>query len=285
MLAAELFERKDCVILTSATLTARGSFEFLRRRVGIGAEADELLVGSPFDYERAAQALIPEDMPQPNANGYVGTTADILAQLGLRLQGHTMALFTSHSSLRAVAQRLRPLLEPHGVPVLAQGVDGSAPYIMAAFAEQPGSVILGTASFWEGVDMPSGLLKALAITRLPFQVPSDPIVQSRSALYEDPFNEYTIPNAVLRFRQGLGRLIRNKDDRGTIVVLDSRISTHGYGQAFHDSMPPCHHTPCLTSNVGMLAEMWLEGGRQGGQQVGRQGGRQGGRRGNRGRSI
>ena len=284
-LAAELFERKDRVILTSATLTARGSFEFLRRRVGIGAEADELLVGSPFDYERAAQALIPEDMPQPNANGYVGTTADILAQLGLRLRGHTMALFTSHSSLRAVAQRLRPLLEPHGVPVLAQGVDGSAPYIMAAFAEQPGSVILGTASFWEGVDMPSGLLKALAISRLPFQVPSDPIVQSRSALYEDPFNEYTIPNAVLRFRQGLGRLIRNKDDRGTIVVLDSRISTHGYGQAFLDSMPPCHHTPCLTSNVGMLAEMWLEGGRQGGQQVGRQGGRQGGRRGNRGRSI
>ena len=268
-LAEELFDRKDCVILTSATLTAGGSFEFLRRRLGIGAEADELLVGSPFDYERAAQALIPEDMPQPNANGYVGTAADVLAQLGLRLRGHTMALFTSHSSLRAVAQRLRPLLEPHGVPVLAQGIDGSAPYIMAAFAEQPGSVILGTASFWEGVDMPSGLLKALVIARLPFQVPSDPIVQSRSGLYQDPFNEYSIPNAVLRFRQGLGRLIRNKDDRGSIVVLDSRISTHGYGQAFRESMPPCHHTPCLTSNVGMLAEMWLEGGRQGGRRGGR----------------
>ena len=268
-LAEELFDRKDCVILTSATLTAGGSFEFLRRRLGIGAEADELLVGSPFDYERAAQALIPEDMPQPNANGYVGTAADVLAQLGLRLRGHTMALFTSHSSLRAVAQRLRPLLEPHGVPVLAQGIDGSAPYIMAAFAEQPGSVILGTASFWEGVDMPSGLLKALVIARLPFQVPSDPIVQSRSGLYQAPFNEYSIPNAVLRFRQGLGRLIRNKDDRGSIVVLDSRISTHGYGQAFRESMPPCHHTPCLTSNVGMLAEMWLEGGRQGGRRGGR----------------
>ena len=149
-----------------------------------------------------------------------------------------MGLFTSHSSLRAVAQRLRPLLEPHGIPVLAQGVDGSAPSIMAAFGEEPRSVLLGTASFWEGVDMPTGLLKALVITRLPFQVPSDPIVQCRSGLYDDPFNQYSIPNAVLRFRQGLGRLIRNKDDRGTIVVLDSRISTHGYGQAFRNSHAP-----------------------------------------------
>ena len=265
ILADKLFAEKDCVILTSATLTARGSFSFLKRRVGLDDATDELLVGSPFDYERAAQALIPENMPQPNANGYVAATADVLAQLGQRLQGRTMALFTSHSSLRAVAQRLRSQLEPHGIPVLAQGVDGSAPSIMAAFGEDPRSLLLGTASFWEGVDLPSGLLKALVITRLPFQVPSDPIVQRRSALYEDPFNEYSIPNAILRFRQGLGRLIRNKHDKGTIVVLDSRISTHGYGQSFLDSMPPCHHTPCLTSNVGMLAEMWLDGGRQGGR--------------------
>jgi DNA polymerase-3 subunit epsilon/ATP-dependent DNA helicase DinG len=265
ILAEKLFAEKDCVILTSATLTAGGSFDFLKRRVGLEEGAAELLVGSPFDYERAAQALIPDDMPPPNANHYVAATADVLAQLGQKLQGRTMALFTSHSSLRAVAQRLRPQLEPHGIPVLAQGVDGSAPYLMAAFSEEPGSVLLGTASFWEGVDMPSGLLKALVITRLPFQVPSDPIVQRRSGLYQDPFNEYSIPNAILRFRQGLGRLIRNKHDRGTIVVLDSRISSHGYGHAFRDSMPPCHHTPCFTSNVGMLAEMWLDGGRQGGR--------------------
>ena len=263
ILAENLFEHKDCVVLTSATLSTAGSFEFLRRRVGVGEEAGELLVGSPFDYRRAAQALIPEDMPPPNANGYVGATADVLAQLGQRLQGRTMALFTSYSSLRAVAQRLRPMLEPHGISVMAQGVDGSAPYLMSAFAEQPESVILGTSSFWEGVDMPTGLLKALVIARLPFQVPTDPIVQSRSGLYDDPFSQYSIPNAVLRFRQGIGRLIRNKEDRGTIVVLDSRISTHGYGRAFQDSMPPCTMTPCFTSNVGTLAERWLEGGRRG----------------------
>ncbi len=265
ILAEKLFSEKDCVVLTSATLTAGGSFDFLKRRVGLEDDTCDLLVGSPFDYQRAAQALIPEDMPQPNANGYVAATADVLAQLGQRLQGRTMALFTSHSALRAVAQRLRSQLEPHGIPVLAQGIDGSAPSVMAAFTEEPGSVLLGTASFWEGVDMPSGLLKALVITRLPFQVPSDPIVQRRSSLYDDPFNEYSIPNAILRFRQGLGRLIRNKHDKGTIVVLDSRIASHGYGHAFRDSMPPCHHTPCLTSNVGMLAEMWLDSGRQGGR--------------------
>ena len=262
-LAENLFEQKDCVVLTSATLSTAGSFEFLRRRVGVGDQAEELLVGSPFDYQRAALALIPEDMPPPNANGYVPAIADVLAQLGQRMQGRTMALFTSYSSLRAVAQRLRPMLEPHGISVMAQGIDGSAPYLMSAFAEEPRSVLLGTASFWEGVDMPSGLLKALVITRLPFQVPSDPIVQSRSALYDDPFSDYSIPNAILRFRQGIGRLIRNKEDKGTIVVLDSRISSHGYGRAFQESMPPCTFTPCLTANVGPLAERWLEGGRRG----------------------
>ena len=279
ILSEKLFAEKECVVLTSATLSAGGDFEYLKRRVGAssagsGGEISELLVGSPFDYERAAQALIPEDMPQPNANGYVGAVADVLAQLGQALEGRTLALFTSHSSLRAVAQRLRPVLEPHGIPVLAQGVDGSAPYLMSAFAEEPRSVLMGTASFWEGIDMPSGLLKALVITRLPFQVPSDPIVQSRSALYDDPFSEYSIPNAVLRFRQGIGRLIRNKDDRGTFVVLDSRIISHGYGRAFQESMPPCRHTPCLTANVGMLAARWLE-----------EQGRRGGRRGARNRQV
>ena len=278
ILAEKLFAEKDCVVLTSATLSTGGNFEYLKRSVGFpslhsspeeGEQGKELLVGSPFDYERAAQALIPEDMPQPNANGYVAAATGVLSQLGQALEGRTMALFTSHSSLRAVAQRLRPLLEPHGIPVLAQGVDGSAPYIMSAFAEEPRSVILGTASFWEGVDLPSGLLKAVVITRLPFQVPSDPIVQSRSSQYDDPFSEYSVPNAVLRFRQGIGRLIRNKDDRGNIVVLDSRIISHGYGRAFQDSMPPCRHTPCLTANVGMLAARWLEArperGRRGGR--------------------
>ena len=285
ILQEKLFAEKDCVVLTSSTLavaatdsnSARrdeidpdladeqpsGSFEYLKGQVGIPKDTDELLVGSPFDYRRAALLLVPEDMPQPNANGYVADTANVLAQLGQRLEGRTLALFTSYSSLRAVAQRLRPLLEPHDIQVMAQGVDGSAPYLMSAFADEPRSVLLGTASFWEGIDLPSGVLKALVITRLPFQVPSDPIVHSRSRLYDNPFNEYSIPNAVLRFRQGIGRLIRNKEDRGAIVVLDSRVSTHAYGRAFMNAMPPCNRIPCLKGNVGNLAASWLDGGRRG----------------------
>ena len=133
-----------------------------------------------------------------------------------------MALFTSYAALRSVAQRLRAPLMADGIQVLAQSVDGSAPQLMARFAEEPNSVLLGTASFWEGVDMPSGLLKALVIARLPFQVPTDPVVKARSDQYSDPFNEYSIPQAVLRFRQGIGRLIRNKEDKGTIVLLDQQ---------------------------------------------------------------
>ena len=256
-----LFQRKDCVVMTSATLSAEGGFEYFKSRVGVGPEASEKLVGSPFDYQRAAQLLIPEDMPAPNSDRYVESITRVLSDLGQRLGGHTLALFTSYSALRAVAQRLREPLLAHGVQVLAQGTDGSAPQLMTAFAEEPNSVLLGTSSFWEGVDLPTGLLKALVLTRLPFQVPTDPVVKARSGQYSDPFNEYSIPNAVLRFRQGMGRLIRNKEDKGTIVVLDQRISGRGYGKSFLRSIPPCTMTPCTTASVGALADMWIGGSR------------------------
>ena len=256
-----LFDRKDSVILTSATLTAADDFEYFRNRVGAPEDAAELLVGSPFDYRRAAQLLAPEDMPAPSSDRYVAVMTQTLTDLARALNGHTMALFTSHAALRAVAQRLRAALAADGIEVMAQGVDGSAPQLMAAFPEAPNSVLLGTASFWEGVDMPSGALKALVIARLPFQVPTHPVVMARSALYADAFNDYSVPNAVLRFRQGIGRLIRNKSDRGTIVLLDQRVTGRAYGQAFLRSIPPCTETPCSAGAVGALAAHWVGGNR------------------------
>ena len=125
------------------------------------------------------------------------------------------------------------------------------------FIENPRSVLLGTSSFWEGVDFPSGVLKALVLTRLPFQVPTDPVIKARSDQYADSFNEYSIPQAVLRFRQGIGRLIRNKGDSGAIVVLDRRITGRNYGQAFLQSIPPCTLQPSNLSNVGALAAQWV----------------------------
>ena len=272
------FRKRTAWWLTSATLSAAGDFEYLKRRIGVRDEALELLIGSPFDYERAAQALIPEDMPQPNANGYVPAVTDVLAQLGRELEGRTMALFTSHSSLRAVAQRLRPLLEPHGIQVLAQGVDGSAPYVMSRLrrpAQQRPSwhrQLLGRRGYAFGPPEGAGYHPP-ALPGSPATPSSSPV----SALYDDPFSEYSVPNAILRFRQGIGRLIRNKDDRGNIVVLDSRIISHGYGKTFQNSMPPCRQTPCLTANVGTLAARWLESGWTLSSAEARRGGRRGSR--------
>ena len=168
-----------------------------------------------------------------------------------------MALFTSHASLRATAAAVRGNLQAQGLDLLAQGIDGSPHQLVRRFVENPRSVLLGTSSFWEGVDLPSGMLKALVLTRLPFQVPTDPVVKARSDQYEDPFKEFSIPQAVLRFRQGIGRLIRNKGDKGAIVVLDRRITGRNYGDSFLNSIPPCTLKPSKLSNVGTLAAQWV----------------------------
>ena len=255
-LAEMLFDQKKSVVLTSATLSSQGNCEFLRQRFGVAETTPELVVGSPFDYQRAALLMIPDDMPQPNADRYIESVSRVVTDLGYSLEGHTMALFTSYAALRAVAHQVRNRLSPQGVRVLAQGMDGSPQQLIRRFADNPNSVLLGTSSFWEGVDLPEGLCKALVLTRLPFQVPSDPIVKARSDQYGDAFNQYSIPQAVLRFRQGIGRLIRRKTDRGAIVVLDRRITGRNYGQAFLRSIPPCSLKPSNLASVGDLAAEW-----------------------------
>ena len=260
MLAEGLYDRKESVVMTSATLSTEGNFGYFKSRTGLTEDSDELLVGSPFDYQKAALLLMPSDMPTPTTDGYANALARVLVDLGMSLGGRTMALFTSYSSLRAVANRIRAPLQAEGIQVLAQSVDGPPQQLIARFTQDPRSVLLGTASFWEGVDLPNGLLQALVLTRLPFQVPTDPVVKARSEQYEDPFKQYSIPQAVLRFRQGIGRLIRNKEDKGTIVVLDQRITGRSYGQSFLKSIPPCTMKPCNISTVGALAAQWVGAG-------------------------
>ena len=257
-LAEHLFARKESVVLTSATLSSQGSFHYLKERLGLDQDTDELLVGSPFDYQKAALLMIPEDMPQPSASRYIESLSQVITELGRSMGGHTMALFTSYAALRAVAKQIRGRLAGDGIQVLAQSIDGSPQQLTRNFIENSQSVLLGTSSFWEGVDLPSGVMKALVLTRLPFQVPSDPIVKARSQQYADAFNDYSVPQAVLRFRQGMGRLIRNKGDKGAIVVLDRRITGRNYGQAFLQSIPPCSLMPSTLSNVGTLAADWVK---------------------------
>lgn len=257
-LRQRLFDEKDSVVLTSATLSAHGTFAYTRRRLELPDDSDELLVGSSFDYRKAALLMIPEDMPQPQTEGYVEAMGRAIVDLALNLSGRTMALFTSYSALRNVANRIRNRLEQHGIEVLAQGVDGPPAQISRRFVDNPKAVLLGTSSFWEGVDFPSGVMRALVITRLPFQVPTDPVVKARSDQYENAFNDFSIPQAVLRFRQGMGRLIRNKEDSGAIVVLDKRITGRSYGQAFLHSIPSCTLKPSNLSSLGSLAAQWIE---------------------------
>ncbi len=233
----QLFSEKECVVMTSATLSANGSFDHVTGRTGFG-DCEELLLGSPFDYERAAMICVPGDMPEPTSRAYPEAVNQAVMESAMAADGHTMALFTSHAALQASASALRDHLQANGITVLAQGVDGTPAQLLRRFREEPKSVLLGTASFWEGVDLPGDSLKVLLVSRLPFNVPSEPVFASRSEQYDDQFGEYAVPQAILRLRQGVGRLIRTKTDRGVVVLLDRRIVSRRYGRAFLDSLPP-----------------------------------------------
>jgi len=234
----DLFSRKECVVLTSATLSTEGHFEYIKERLGL-EDTGELLLGSSFDYMGAALVYIPDDIPEPGQPGYQQAVEQVLIDLCRATGGRTLALFTSHAALRASYEAIRAPLQRADILVLGQGLDGSPRQLLQSLKSNPQSVLLGTASLWEGIDVVGEALSVLVMARLPFSVPTDPIFMARSELFNDPFNEYALPQAVLRFKQGFGRLIRSRSDRGAIVVLDRRIKSKHYGTAFLDSVPLC----------------------------------------------
>ncbi|MDE2836200.1 MAG: hypothetical protein OXL97_01635 [Chloroflexota bacterium] len=255
-LREELFAPKPTVVLTSATLTVAGGFAHVRTRLGV-EEPGEVCLGSPFDYRNAALLCLPTDVPEPNDPRYTDAVASVLERLAHVAEGRTMALFTSHAAVRATASRLRRVLPKRGIGVLAQGVDGTPQQLLARFRARPRAVLLGTASFWEGVDVGNETLKVLVVARLPFNVPTEPIFAARSGQYEQPFMQYAVPQAVLRFRQGFGRLIRSKGDRGVAVVLDSRITSKFYGRMFLNSMPPATIVKGRFDELAPAVGRWL----------------------------
>ncbi|MBI2166428.1 MAG: DEAD/DEAH box helicase [Chloroflexi bacterium] len=257
LLKGSLFKEKRSVILTSATLASAGSFAPLRARLGL-EEAQELLVGSPFDYRRAVLLCIPQGVKPPDTAGYQQALEEAIVQVAQRAGGRTLVLFTSHSSLGATLEAVRPRLAAQGIRALGQGVDGLPRQLMETYQQDPRAVLLATASFWEGVDLAGDLsLKALVVARLPFNVPTEPVFVARSELYQDPFNEYGVPLAVLRFRQGFGRLIRRKEDRGAVVIMDSRLLSRPYGKAFLDSLPSCTLVRPPLRELGQAVSQWL----------------------------
>ncbi len=252
-----LWHEKSSVILTSATLTAAGEFDYLRGRL-YAEDAYELALGSPFDYENAALLYIVNDIPEPSdRQGHQKAVESGLIELCSATGGRTMVLFTSYDQLKRTSQAISPLLLKRDIIVYEQGEGASPHSLLETFRSEERAVLLGTRAFWEGVDIPGEALSVLVIVKLPFDVPSDPIIAARAETFDDPFNQYSLPEAILRFRQGFGRLIRTQSDRGVVVILDKRILSKRYGRLFIDSLPPCTTQVGPLSQLPKIAAKWL----------------------------
>lgn len=251
-----LWHEKEAVILTSATLTAAGDFGYVRNTL-LAEEADELTLGSPFDYESSTLLFIGKDIPEPNAPGYEQAVNRAIAQTAIASGGRMLALFTSYAQLKRASQAIGPMLRDQDIQVYEQGEGASPQALLESFKSTDRAVLLGTRSFWEGVDVPGESLQVVVLTKIPFEVPSDPIVAARSETFDDPFGEYQVPEAILKFRQGFGRLIRSASDRGVVAILDRRVLTKQYGRLFLGSLPQCTVRQGNAAELPKLTEKWL----------------------------
>jgi predicted DnaQ family exonuclease/DinG family helicase len=254
-----LFGKKASVVLTSATLRAGGGFEFIRERLNAW-DAQELAVGSPFDFESAALVYLVDDIPEPGKPGYQQAVSEGMEALFRATEGRALALFTSYNQLRSTLRSIKAPLTQAGITVQAQGEGVSRAQLLEDFITGERRVLLGTRSFWEGVDVPGDPLSCLAIAKLPFSVPTDPIFAARSETFERPFMEYAVPDAILRFLQGFGRLIRTKTDRGVVAIFDRRLLTKDYGSLFIDSLPGPTVQRGPSTRLADAAAQWLESG-------------------------
>jgi ATP-dependent DNA helicase DinG len=240
-LSERLFAKLDTVVLTSATLAVAGEFEYAEKRLGL-ENARTLKVESQFDYSRQALLYVPPHLPDPRSAEFTRLAANEIEHLVEASRGRAFVLFTSYQQMRQVYELLRRRLE---YPMLIQG-DGPRTALIESFRATPGAVLFGTSSFWQGVDVQGEQLSCVIIDRLPFAVPSDPVIAARTEAIRraggNAFYDYQVPQAAITLKQGFGRLIRASTDRGVLALLDNRITKLKYGQVFFDSLPPYRFT-------------------------------------------
>ena len=251
-----LWHEKECVILTSATLTTDNSFEYMRSRL-CAEDAETFCVGSPYDYEEKVLLYIPNDIPEPSQGSSQQMVEFTLNRLCKAVGGRTLVLFTSYAQLKRTANAITQELHNDGITVFEQGEGISASALLETFRHTEKAVLLGTRSFWEGVDIQGEQLSVVVIVKLPFDVPSDPIIAARSESLDNPFAEYSLPEAILKFRQGFGRLIRSKNDKGVVLILDTRMLSKRYGKDFLSSIPKCTTRITSIRDLPREAKHWL----------------------------
>ncbi|WP_300357992.1 helicase C-terminal domain-containing protein [Fusobacterium sp.] len=239
-LSENLYSNLKQLIFTSATIAVENNFDYFKKSIGLEEETYNKIIASPFDYDRQMKVYIPSGLPDPNDRNFLDEIEPLLKKMILKTRGRTFVLFTSYKSLNYMYYMLRDELEENGINFFIQGMYPRTK-LVEMFKNSDAPVLFGTDSFWEGVDVKGEKLVSVIIVKLPFKVPSDPVTEAIIETYElqgkNPFIEYQIPESVIKFKQGIGRLIRSKEDRGIITILDNRIVTKRYGKYFLDSIP------------------------------------------------